>query len=668
VLFSLPLLTWGRSSGFQGSPGEGETRSTEAIAFEAPVRNLWPGTIIATIPVGRIPVRVTPNSANGYVYVANYGSSNVSVINGTKLVATVRVGDGSGAVAYNRGNGYVYVANKLSNNVSVVNGTKVVATIPVGPYPTAVGYDTGNGYVYVADQANNVSVINGTKVVATILVGNFPFAVMYDSGNGYVYVANKLSNNVSVINGTKVVATIPVGSWPNAMGYNPGNGFVYVANEVSASVSVINGTKVLATVPGGYGPNDIGYDNENGCVYVANYGSNNVSVIKGTAVVATVGVGNGPSSVAYDDGGDGNVYVTNRASGTVSVIGNATVVATLTVGTSPGGVAHTRGSGYVYVANADSSTVSVIAPPPPAPPIVSVDVTGIRGTADWFRSPATVVISATDYGSGVKAITYKVGGGAWQVYASGLTFSDGTYFISYTATDWAGKTAPVSTLVLRVDSVPPRLRAVVNGTKGAGGWFTSLPSISLSASDNGSGVQRIAFQLDGAAAQNYSVPIILSDGVHLINATATDAAGNVAWSLIEARVDTTPPVLQLKPLPGPVTTRIVTVSWTGTDNASGISGYEVSVDGGARQGVGRNTSLTTSLPDGAHTITVWAIDAVGNTVSHSLTFLVDTNVFSPNGPYAGAPTYGLILAAVATAGFVLWRRWRRSRRPPGSLP
>jgi YVTN family beta-propeller protein len=589
VLFSLPPLTWGRSSGFQGSPGEGETRSIEAIAFEAPVRNSWPGTIIATIPVGRIPVRVTPNSANGYVYVANYGSSNVSVINGTKLVATVRVGDGSFAVVYNRRNEYVYVANKLSNNVSVINGTKVVATIPVE-------------------------------------------------------------------------------SWPSAMGYNPGNGFVYVANEVSASVSVINGTKVLATVRGGYGPNDIGYDNENGCVYVANYGSNNVSVIKGTAVVATVGVGNGPSSVAYDDGGDGNVYVTNRASGTVSVIGNATVVATLTVGTSPGSVAHSRGSGYVYVANADSNTVSVIAPPPPSPPIVSVDVTGIRGTADWFRSPATVVISATDYGSGVKAITYKVGGGAWQVYASALTFSDGTYFISYTATDWAGKTAPVSTLVLRVDSVPPLLRAVVNGTKGAGGWFTSLASISLSASDNGSGVQRIAFQLDRAAAQNYSVPIILSDGVHLINVTATDAAGNVAWALIEARVDTTPPVLQLKPLPGPVTTRIVTVSWTGTDNASGISGYEVSVDGGARQSVGRNTSFTTSLPDGAHTITVWAIDAVGNTVSHSLTFLVDTNVFSPNGPYAGAPTYGLILAAVATTGFVLWRRWRRSRRPPGSLP
>src|SRR5207249_391593 len=83
------------------------------------------------------------------------------------------------------GNGYVYVANELSNNVSVINRTTVVGTVAVGNQPEGVGYDNRSGYIYVANfGSNNVSVINGTTVVATIPVGIYPIGVAYDSGNG----------------------------------------------------------------------------------------------------------------------------------------------------------------------------------------------------------------------------------------------------------------------------------------------------------------------------------------------------------------------------------------------------------------------------------------------------------------------------------------------------
>src|SRR5438876_1039971 len=100
---------------------------------------------------------------------------------------------------------YVYVADYGSNNVSVIDGTTVVATVPVGTLPGALAYDGGNGFVYVANfgsyyySSSNVSVISGTVVVATVPVGNCPDGVAYDSGNGYLYVSNYCSGTVSVI-------------------------------------------------------------------------------------------------------------------------------------------------------------------------------------------------------------------------------------------------------------------------------------------------------------------------------------------------------------------------------------------------------------------------------------------------------------------------------------
>src|SRR5438874_1051907 len=100
---------------------------------------------------------------------------------------------------------YVYVADYGSNNVSVIDGTTVGATVPVGTLPGALAYDGGNGFVYVANfgsyyySSSNVSVISGTVVVATVPVGNCPDGVAYDSGNGYLYVSNYCSGTVSVI-------------------------------------------------------------------------------------------------------------------------------------------------------------------------------------------------------------------------------------------------------------------------------------------------------------------------------------------------------------------------------------------------------------------------------------------------------------------------------------
>ena len=165
--------------------------------------------VITTITVGSNPDGVAVNDADDTVYVTNFGSGNVSVINGrTGTVAgTITVGSGPIGVAVDQGDDTVYVANFSDDTVSVINGRTgtVDDTITVGDSPRGVAVDQGDDTVYVTNQVSNtVSVINGrTRTVAgTITVGSSPNGVAVDDSGtnaGLVYVANQGGNTVSVI-------------------------------------------------------------------------------------------------------------------------------------------------------------------------------------------------------------------------------------------------------------------------------------------------------------------------------------------------------------------------------------------------------------------------------------------------------------------------------------
>ncbi len=58
----------------------------------------------------------------------------------------------------------------------------------------------------------------------------------------------------------------------------------------------------------------------------------------------------------------------------------------------------------------------------------------------------------------------------------------------------------------------------------------------------------------------------------------------------------------------------VTATWTGSDDVSGISHYEVRLDGGSLVNVGTSTShIFSGLGDGRYAIDVKATDKAGNT-------------------------------------------------------
>jgi YVTN family beta-propeller protein len=221
-------------------------------------------TILAQISAGKNPHHILLEHGNNThlyridkIYVTNYDSSTVSVINATsykKEASDIPVETGPTSIA---SDGHkIYVTSYNKNTVSVINASnnKREPDIPVETGPTSIAVSNGN--IYVTNSGNGtISVINASnnKREPDIPVETGPTSIAVSNDfPAKIYVTNSLSNTVSVINPsnhTKITA-IHVGFGPDDIAYNFDTHMIYVVNSQSHSVSVIDGSsdKVAAGV------------------------------------------------------------------------------------------------------------------------------------------------------------------------------------------------------------------------------------------------------------------------------------------------------------------------------------------------------------------------------------------------------------------------------------
>ena len=324
---------------------------------------------------GFFPSAISFDSNNGYLYVTNSGSNNVSVINGSSntVIGSIIVGVCPRGISFDSNNGYIFILNFNSQTLSVISSTQntVINTITLpGIDAVSISFDPKDDYIYVMNsEQSTISVINGSnfKVLSNIDMGSFPDAAFFDPVNEYMYIANSGTNSVSAINTSSlsIIYSIPVGYEPNALSFDTSNGYMYVTNARSDSVSVINGSNFFVTKAILLHQSNmlgISFDSNNGYMYVANSGSNNVSVIKGSTntVVGTISVGTDPHGVSFDHN-NGYICVANSGSNNTSVINGLTntVVGTISVGTDPTALTFDTKNGYLYVTNYLSGTVGI---------------------------------------------------------------------------------------------------------------------------------------------------------------------------------------------------------------------------------------------------------------------------------------------------------------------
>ena len=176
----------------------------------------------------------------------------------------------------------------------------------------------------------------------------------------------------------------------------------------------------------------------------------------------------------------------------------------------------------------------------------------------WLAAAGSVTINAIDPGgSGVAVITYRINQGTVQ-QATGESVvvpvtGQGTTTITYSATDAAGNKSADATVTVRIDGEGPTTSAsVTSGTLGNNGWYTSNPTVTITANDALSGVASIDWSTappafttvaNSANANPFSTNVaITAEGNTTVTYNAVDIAGNrSANASIAVKVDRTPP-------------------------------------------------------------------------------------------------------------------------------
>lgn len=272
------------------------------------------------------------------------------------------------------------------------------------------------------------------------------------------------------------------------------------------------------------------------------------------------------------------------------------------------------------------------------PPTVTADVAGPKNAAGEFLGSATVTVNASDAGSGVQLVEHEVDGAGFTPYTQPVRVTaTGEHSVRYRATDRAGNTSAAGSVSFRVvappsDTTPPAVSADVAGTKDPDGDYVGKATVTITATDAESGVERREYQLHSGAWTVYAAPFDVTEtGSHMVHFRATDKAGNVSpegmvsFTVVAPQpVDTTPPTTSAA-LSGTTTPTgdyvgRATVTITATDAQSGVRLVEYALDGG---GWTRYSSALVVSAVGAHTVRYRATDEAGNTaVQRELSFTV----------------------------------------------
>jgi YVTN family beta-propeller protein len=193
--------------------------------------------------------------SNGFVYISNYYSGNITVLYGTNAtvdkVIPVESFASLGAEIYDPADKSVYVADYSDHNVTVVKGTATTASIQVGSDPSSFAYDPANNTIFVANYGSgNVSVINAsTNQVVGSFESYFPDYLAYDSAANSLYMASEENGDLDAYNATTYTslgAPLDIDASVRAGGvaYSPISGFVYVTNEFESSIAIISSSNV----------------------------------------------------------------------------------------------------------------------------------------------------------------------------------------------------------------------------------------------------------------------------------------------------------------------------------------------------------------------------------------------------------------------------------------
>jgi len=216
----------------------------------------------------------------------------------------------------------------------------------------------------------------------------------------------------------------------------------------------------------------------------------------------------------------------------------------------------------------------------------------------------------------------------------------------------------------------PITSVAIDGAVSPSGWHMSAVNVTMTATSPSGSSMVTLYSLDSGPWTTYSGPFVVQGGDHTLNWQSIDDAGHIeSMKSTSVRVDLKAPTLGAPSPSGRVTQSDVTISWTASDDASGIAKQEVSIDGGPFLSVGTATSTTLHLSNGPHQVWVKAVDNAGRESTTSGTFDVESSSLSlPDLPFGVSWPLALFIVVLAAVSFVLIGRGHRRHPRPRQEP
>jgi hypothetical protein len=259
----------------------------------------------------------------------------------------------------------------------------------------------------------------------------------------------------------------------------------------------------------------------------------------------------------------------------------------------------------------NSSSTDVTANIDRTPPTISGAPTSPANGYGWYNHQVDVSFACVD----VLSAVHGACGPTTTLASEGPGQS-----VTGTAEDSAGNTASAVVGGVNIDLTAPTITGVPRTKPNASGWYTGDVVVDWSCAD--------ALSLT-ASCQAPST--ISGEGAGLVaNGIAVDKAGNTQSASVNVKIDRTDPVTAASAV-APWLNTPATVTFTATDNLSGVATTFSSVDGGAPVPGGSRVVSA----EGIHDVAFWSVDVAGN-VEHAHHLVVQIDLAAPT--IAGTPT------------------------------
>jgi len=286
-----------------------------------------------TLLVGDFPRDVAFDNTLNTLYVPNYESGSVSVIDSNNMILkdTILLDGQSNPtkLVVDSNRHLVFVSDKISGVLTIIDGVNdnIIDSIKIGNSLWDLDINEETGKLYVSDLVKNEIIVIDTvnlEIIKSINVGASPWDIVVNQNTNLIYVASGTSEIIHVIDGNSdsLIGNISPEFKPWGLSINEKSNILYVSSWDSNSIIVIDlsNDKILYEIPVIPGAWQMITNQNNGVTIISNEHTNELYFLdENSRKFQTITVSASPQSLAVSPIAN-TVYVVNPLENSLSSV------------------------------------------------------------------------------------------------------------------------------------------------------------------------------------------------------------------------------------------------------------------------------------------------------------------------------------------------------------